>query len=186
MGKTIYLVKKDPDCKKEHVEWIQMSGKEFYQFIHSQKGRGRYFIHLTDDVSYEADEIYIEAGKSEYQEWYKEARRHRYLTDGRDGVSILPLEILMGNEGYLLLDALMEQNTAFEEECAEQDELERLGTIIRSLESEERELLEILYLNGRVYTEQEAANILGVSRDVVKRRKKKIFLKIRKKLRPES
>lgn len=186
MGKTIYLVKKDPDCKKEHVEWIQMSGKEFYQFIHSQNGKGRYFIHLTDDVSYEADEIYIEAEQSEYQEWYKEARRHRYLTDGKEGVHIMSLDILIGNEGYLLLDTLAEQNTAFEDISANQDELEQLRGVIRCLEPEEQELLEILYLNGKFRTEQETANILGVSRDVVKRRKKKLFLKIRKKLRPES
>ena len=48
-----------------------MSGEEFYRFTHSEEGKGRYFIHLTDDVGYEADEIYIEAGYEEYQDWYK-------------------------------------------------------------------------------------------------------------------
>ena len=60
MAKTIYLVKKNPESKKENTEWLQMSGEEFYRFIHSEEGEGRYFIHLTDYVGYEADEIYIE------------------------------------------------------------------------------------------------------------------------------
>ena len=50
MAKTIYLVKKNPESKKENTEWMQMSGEEFYRFTHSEEGKGRYFIHLTDDV----------------------------------------------------------------------------------------------------------------------------------------
>ena len=59
MAKTIYLVKKNSESKKENTEWMQMSGEEFYRFTHSEEGKGRYFIHLTDDVGYELSLIHI-------------------------------------------------------------------------------------------------------------------------------
>ena len=80
---------------------------------------------------------------------------------------------------------VVDDKISIEEDYAEQDERERFRTIIRSLESEERELLNVMYLSGRVRTEQETANELGISRDMVKRRKKKLFSKIQKLLRPK-
>ena len=186
MAKTIYLVKKNPESKKENTEWIQMSGEEFYRFTRSEEGKGRYFIHLTDDVGYEADEIYIEAGYEEYQDWYKEARRHRYLVECEGDILTLSSDVPVSGGDELLIDTVMDDGTSIEEDYVRQDELERLLRAVRDLEPEEFQILKVLYLGERVRTEQEAAKELGVSRDIVKRRKKKLFLKIQKFMRPKS
>lgn len=186
MAKTIYLVKKNPESKKENTEWLQMSGEEFYRFTHSEEGKGRYFVHLTDDVGYEADEIYIEAGYEEYQDWYKEARRHRYLVECERDTLTLSSDVPVSGGDELLIDTVMDDGTSIEEDYARQDELERLRRVVRDLEPEEFQILKVLYLGERVCTEQEAAKELGVSRDTIKRRKKKLFLKIQKFLRPKS
>lgn len=184
MAKTIYLVKKNPESKKENTEWMQMSGEEFYRFTRSEEGKGRYFIHLTDDIGYEADEIYIEAGYEEFRSWKQEDNRHRYLMECKDERLILSSDVQVSEDGQLI-DTVVDDKVSIEEDYAEQDERERLRTIIRSLEPEERELLNVMYLSGRVRTEQETANELGVSRDMIKRRKKKLFSKIQKLLRPK-
>ena len=75
---------------------------------------------------------------------------------------------------------------SIEEEYEEQDEREQLRKIVGNLDLEERKLLNVMYLSGKPRTEQEAAEELGVSRDIIKRRKKKLFSKIQKLLRPES
>ena len=184
MAKTIYLVKKNPEGKKENTEWLQMRGEEFYHFIHSEEGKGRYFIHLTDDVGYEADEIYIEAGYEEFCSWKQEDNHHRYLAECRDEILILSSDVQVSEDGQLI-DTVVDDKISIEEDYAEQDERERFRSIIRSSEPEERELLNVMYLSGRVRTEQETANELGVSRDMIKRRKKKLFSKIQKLLRPK-
>ena len=97
---------------------------------------------------------------------------------------ILSSDVQVSEDG-LLIDTLADNKVSIEEEYAEQDERERFRTIIRSLEPEERELLNVMHLSGRVRTEQETANELGVSRDMIKRRKKKLFSKIQKLLRPK-
>ena len=185
MAKTIYLIKKNPVSGKDNTEWIQLSGEEFYQFVHSKEGKGRYFIHLTDDIEYEADEIYIEAGYEEFCSWKREDNRHRYLRECGDKILILSSDVQVSEDG-LLIDTLADNKVSIEEEYAEQDERERFRTIIRSLEPEERELLNVMHLSGRVRTERETANELGVSRDMIKRRKKKLFSKFQKLLRPNS
>ena len=141
-------------------------------------------IHLTDDVGYEADEIYIEAGYEEFCYWKQEDSRHRYLAECRDEILILSSDVQV-SEGGQLIDTVVDDKISIEEDYAEQDERERFRSIIRSLEPEERELLNVMYLSGRVRTEQETANELGVSRDMIKRRKKKLFSKIQKLLRPK-
>ena len=47
MAKTIYLVKKNPESKKENTEWMQMSGEEFYRFT-PFGGRERKIFHSFD------------------------------------------------------------------------------------------------------------------------------------------
>lgn len=185
MAKTIYLVKKNPECSAKNTEWVQMDGKEFFRFIHSQEGKGRYFIHLTDDVGYEADEIYIEANYEKYCSWKREYNRHKYLMKCADEVFILSADIPV-SEGGELIDTVADDTVSIEEDYAEREERERLRRAVRDMEPEEKRLLEVMYLGGRARTEQEAAKELGVSRDVIKRRKKKLFSKIQKLLRPKS
>lgn len=79
MNKKIYLVKKNRNAQGSNTEWIQMNGREFYNFLHSEAGKGRYFIRLTDDISYDEPEIIIEATPELFFKWRREYDRHRYL-----------------------------------------------------------------------------------------------------------
>ncbi|MCD8197927.1 MAG: hypothetical protein LUE24_12310 [Lachnospiraceae bacterium] len=183
MANTIYLVRKDRESTKEKTEWVQMDGAEFYRFTKSPEGKGRHFIHLTDDISYEADEIYIEAGYEEYRMWKKEENHHRYLAGCAEEVHVISADIPVKAGGDTLLETLEDEKSCIEELIAEKEEEERLHKILSGLESEERELLTVMYFGERARTEMETAKLLHISRDAVKRRKKKVFLKISKLMR---
>ena len=181
MAKTIYLVKKNPESKKENTEWMQMSGEEFYRFTHSEEGKGRYFIHLTDDVGYEADEIYIEAGYEEYQDWYKEARRHRYLADCAKDTTIISSDVpVTGGEGLLLIDTIQDESISIDEMIEKKEMLKKLREALASLSSDEVAIIQTLYFSGCIITEAEAGKHIGISQQTFHYRKKKIFSKLAK------
>ena len=115
MAKTIYLVKKNPESKKENTEWLQMNGEELYRFTHSEEGKGRYFIHLTDDVGYEADEIYIEAGYEEFCSWKQEDNRHRYLADCAKDTMIISSAVPVTGGEELLIDTIQDESISIDE-----------------------------------------------------------------------
>ena len=48
--RTRYFRKKDPFCKPEAIEWIEMSGGEYYCFVTDPKNKGRCFIDMGDVV----------------------------------------------------------------------------------------------------------------------------------------
>ena len=181
MAKTIYLVKKNPESKKENTEWMQMSGEEFYRFTHSEEGKGRYFIHLTDDVGYEADEIYIEAGYEEFYSWKQEDTRHRYLADCAKDTMIISSDVpVTGGEELLLIDTIQDESISIDEMIVHKEMLKKLREALASLSSDEVAIIQTLYFSGRIVTEAEAGKRLGMSQQAFNYRKKKIFSKLAK------
>lgn len=186
MAGTIYLVKKDPVSSKENVEWIQMDGREFYQFIHSPEGRGRYFIHLTDDVSFEADEIYIEAGYLEYRAWQKEYDAHRYLMEQQEDIRILSSDVPVSGGEEILIDTVLDDRPSVEDMMIGKDERERLYAALKKLNPDEQRILRTLYFSGKVLSDTDAGRRLGLSRQTFQYRKKKIISKLSKILFADS
>ena len=56
---TRYFRLKVPKYMSEEIEWIEMTGKEFYRFVKSPEGQGRHFIDMGDVV--------LECSKAEYK-----------------------------------------------------------------------------------------------------------------------
>lgn len=65
---TRYFHKKDPFCKPEAIEWIEMSGGEYYRFVTDPKNKGRCFIDMGDVV--------LEVTEAEARD-YKAERNHK-------------------------------------------------------------------------------------------------------------
>ena len=64
-----YFRMKDPKCRPEQVEWIEMTGREFYRFVNSPEGQGRHFIDM-DDVVLEASETEARSFRTEQNHSY--------------------------------------------------------------------------------------------------------------------
>ena len=72
-----YFVKQDPSVPENFIVWLKMNGQEFYRFITSPEGRGRYFVDM--------DDIVIEASKEQYEDWRREKDHSDYLREQEEG-----------------------------------------------------------------------------------------------------
>jgi hypothetical protein len=188
MANKIYLVKKDPHSKKQSVEWLQLSGSDFYAFLHTPEAKGRYFIHLTDDIDFECDEIYIEADRTEYQEWKKKYNAHNYLASWKGGTEEVSLE------GSLEIEKTKRNTDNWQSDAREslelwiihKDEIEQLYAAINQLTAKEQDFIRYMYLSGEKKTEADTAKQFNISNAAAHRLKEKIFLQIQKFMRKKS
>ena len=65
-----YFVWKNVPQESQNIEWLEMSGKEFYQLLKSPAARGRYFIDMDDFI--------MEVPKAEHDKWHREKERLNY------------------------------------------------------------------------------------------------------------
>lgn len=80
---TKYFRKKDPESKGDKIEWIEMTGREFYRFVNSPEGQGRYFINMGDVV--------LEASKREAKTYRAEKDHSDYLKEQEEGWTTLSI-----------------------------------------------------------------------------------------------
>lgn len=72
------------------VEWVEMSGEEFYNFVTAPENRNRYFVDMGDVV--------LECSKEEYKKFKMEDDHSRYILEQEGGWSTISLSILAQQE----------------------------------------------------------------------------------------
>ena len=162
---TRYFRRKDPKCRPEEIEWIEMSGKEFYRFVNSSEGQGRYFIDMGDVV--------LEASKREAQIHRAEKDHSDYLKEQEDGWSTL--SIYADEYGYSGEEIIADEAHDVEAEAIMLIETVALQKALTRLDSQSYQLIHALYLADNQKTEREIAQELGVSQNAINKQKKKIL-----------
>lgn len=161
-----YFRKKDPN-ETENIEWIQMSGKEFYQFIKSPEGRKRYFVAWKDLV--------LEVSQQEYADWRREKDHSGYLWEQeklRTIVSLNGKEIEEYGDG---LDVISDLAADVEVRVSRKKKIQALRDALLQLDTDSYRLIYALYLSDCRQTERQLAQELGISQSAVHKRKKKIL-----------
>ena len=161
-----YFRKKDPN-ETENIEWIQMSGKEFYQFIKSPEGRKRYFVAWKDLV--------LEVSQQEYADWRREKDHSGYLWEQeklRTIVSLNGKEIEEYGDG---LDVISDPAADVEARVSRKKKIQALRDALLQLDTDSYRLIYALYLSDCRQTERQLAQELGISQSAVHKRKKKIL-----------
>lgn len=166
--KKTYWVMKNPGST---AEWIEMNGKQFYEFINSPVGKGRYFI---DFDIYE-----IEVSREEYCKWKREANHSGYLQAFEDEALILSLDSLAGNDGISYEGLIADLSVNIEDEIIRADTLQLLGEAVLSLADDERWLITELFFRDKPKTEQEITKLTGIPQQTVSYRKNKILEKLK-------
>lgn len=90
-----FFVWADANCNGQNIEWIELTGKEFYLFISDPINKGRHIIKLTDTCFYEDDDIYIEATKEEYIKWEKEYKHSLYINRMGREINVYSIQELL-------------------------------------------------------------------------------------------
>ena len=185
MKTRIYLVKKNPDQIGNKIEWIQMSGEEFTAFRRSAEGRGRFFIHLTDEAFDDGTEILIEATQDEYRKWKAGQDHHYYLQKQARRYDTLSLDAQV-TDGTALVDSIASDDASVEDFVMDKLQKEQLNAAVELLSEKERGVIRIMFYGDVQLTEEEAAQQLGMSKSALHRWKVKIFGEIRKNMRTKS
>lgn len=129
-----------------------------------------YFIRIKDTL--------MEVSKEEYLKHYKYIRRQKYLREEAALHGLFSYNTLDNDEikGEEIIEDI---SVCVEDEAINAVLVEQLHKYLETLNSQERELINVLFFENK--TEREAAKIFGISQVAINKRKNKI-LSILKKL----
>ena len=162
-------------CDDLPPQWHEMSGAEFYQFIHSREGADRYFISWED--------LTLEVTPREYTQYCSEKNHADYLRRCANGIKELSLYTDFEETGRNGEDVVADSSPPVEDEALHRELLLRLSTALTRLEAKERWLVERLYLSEPPATLRELSKEGGIAFMTLQNRKKKILGKLRKLLK---
>jgi len=166
--KKTYWVKKNPN---NNTDWIEMDGKQFFDFIKSAAGKGRCFADFGD--------YKLEVTREQYRKWQQDADHHRYLQSFEEDVLVLSLECLTA-EDYKSFDSLLvDFSVNIEDEIIKKIDMQLLAAAVRSLPDDEKRLIGELIMQDKPKTEQELSALTGIPQQTINYRKKKILKKIK-------
>lgn len=166
-----YFRLKDPECKRNETEWIEMSGSEFYRFVSSPAGRGRYFIDMGDVV--------LESSKREAQVHRAEKDHSDYLKEQEEGWSTVSLYTIEDESKCSGEDIIEDVTQNVEAETIARIEHKALISALSHLDAESRQLIQALYLSDTRKTEREFALENGVSQVAIHKQKKKVLARLK-------
>ena len=164
---TRYFRLKDPKCRPEEIEWIEMSGKEFYCFINSPEGRRRHFIDM--------DDVVLEASEGETRQYKSEKNHSYYIQAQEDGWNTLSIYTVEDENGCSGEDVVKDDSQDVEAEVIMRIERKALRAALYQLDHESRLLIQALYFADERKTERELAQERGVSQVAIHKMKKKIL-----------
>lgn len=154
----------------EEEEYIEISYEEFQRIL--EQDENRFFLPLHG--------MLMEVDEAEYQRFYKEERRERYLIEQaikHREVSYDALPI----KGIKKEDVLIDESADLDEIVSKKEMLSNLYEAIETLEDEEKELILAIYCEGM--TEREYAEQKGMYHNAIHYRKKRILEKLKELLK---
>jgi len=176
-----YFVWKDRNCNGINPEWRELTPREYYAFVTAPENKGRFFIDFNADCTEETSVLMMEVTAEEYADW--DRRRHRFdyrqemEKEFEDSFVSLDQEVPC-TEGMLFHDVVADPDISTEGDALHHVELSSLRTDLTTLTSEERKLIDLLYLNNpECKTERAIARELGLPQKTLNNRKKAVLKK---------
>lgn len=171
---TRYFRMKDPKCSPEEIEWIEMTGKEFYRFVNSPEGQGRHFINMGDVV--------LEGSKCEAQVHRAEKDHSDYLKEQEKGWNILSIYTIEDENGCNGEEVVRDETKDVETEAIMRMEIVTLREALEQLDSDSYQLIHSLYLANTRKTLRQLSRERGIPVMTLQDRKRKILIWLREKL----
>ena len=176
-----YLVWKDPSCNGINPDWQEITGQEFLALVRSPESKGRHFVKLFSENADGSDGCFVmESTKAEYLKWKKEKRHREYLRDSNPGYTQISYHAIETEDGCYGEELLRDEDCDVEAECLRMFEIEAVRAAIASLNDDERQLVEYFYLSKNQGTERGYAELAGIPKSTVNRRKAAVLSKLKK------
>ena len=181
--KTIYLVWKDRNCEGIDPEWIYLNRNEFNTFINLPENNNRRFIKLSSTNNDDADcRIVIEATDVQYKDWLVEKSRNQYIRNRNSKFNVVSYHAFNDDDDvdFYYEDLLEDTEFDTENECLKIYEIEKLKNALNHLSEEELRMITYLFLSDDNGTERGYAEISGITKSSVNRKKIIVLEKIKK------
>lgn len=162
-----YFRKKNPLCRTEEIEWIEMTGKEFLAFVNAPCNAGRFFIDM--------DDVVLECTEAEHQAYRSEVNHHNYLMEQEEGWETVSLYCLEPDTGCNGEEVIAAETQDVEGAAIFSADKKNLAIALLQLDSKSYSLVYALHLASERKTERQLAAEYGVSQIAIHKRKKKIL-----------
>ena len=169
----------------EKLTYTLIKGKQILDFFKSDSNRTKVFVKASDDGDF--NEIWFEVDPENVSIALQAKRREQYVKDQkqRAGIEELPLDAVYytsDGEPVCFLEILDSGAPSPEEVVIEQCEREKLYSALKSLDSDEQQLIWALFLQDNPISLRKYAELLGTSKSDVHREKERIIRKLKKML----
>lgn len=132
--KTRYFRRKQ---NSDAVEWIEMSGAEYLDFVRDSENKDRFFLNMKNVV--------LECSKEEDLQSRTEKRRSDYLAESKKGWTIISLFAQAGKESTGE-EVIPDPDADVEENILHTLAVQRVREVVDALPEEDAALLRALYL----------------------------------------
>ena len=169
-----YFWMKDPKCRRDEIEWIEMTGKEFYRFVNSPEGRDRHFIDM--------DDVVLEASESEALDYRAEQNHRYYIQTQEEGWSTLSIYDVGDENRCSGEEVVRDESQDVEAEAILHIEKAVLQNALHHLDSESYQLIHALYLADTRKTLRQLSLESSIPVMTLQDRKKKILAQLNREL----
>lgn len=172
-----YLIWKDRNCNGINPEWISLTGKEFFEFIHKDENNGRFFIKLPS-LGDGDDTIYIETTKEKYKKSENKRKAESKKKKYKNLFQEVSFNISNENDDLCLYESIGLLDESFEEKIENSIMLDNLNKALNNLSFDELEIISLYYFTDGA-TERSVAQQLGISQPTFNYRKEKVLKKLK-------
>lgn len=165
---TRYFRKKNPSSGTAGiVEWVEMSGKEYYHFVSAPENKDRRFIDMGDVV--------LECSEAEYKRFKAEDDHSSYILEQEEGWITQSLEDAAREKNVCGDELIADLTQNVEATALKRIDADILGAALAQLDEKSYRLIYALYFAEERKTERELAKMTAVSQNAVHKQKKKIL-----------
>lgn len=180
MAKKYYRWK-DENCNGVNPEWVEMTGQEYFEFKRNLENKHRKFIEYIDEYD-ESDTVVLETTKKKYDEWNREMHRQLYYKKMEKHFvkAFVSLDMdVDGEEEMTLHEAVADMRVNLKATVEKNILVEKLGMALKTLSTEEQDLVYAMFLSDSPMNERDYADLLGMSKTAINYRKKIILKKLK-------
>lgn len=166
-----YFIKKDSHCRKNDIEWIELSGREFYRFVNDPANKGRHFVDM--------DDVVLESTPEQARGHRSEVNHRDYLKEQEEEWSVVSLYAFENDDGMNGEDIIADITQDVEEAAILRLRKRALHEALRMLSADDYMIVERRYLSDTGLSEAQIGALFGLTQSGLSRRLKRIhsFLK---------
>ncbi len=172
-----YLIWKDRNCNGINPEWISLTGKEYFEFLHKEENKGRFFIKIPS-LGDGDDTITIETTKEKHDKAEADRKEEARKLEYKKKFVTFSFDVTDEANDLMIYELLGNMQDDLEETMEKTILLEKLPKALESLTDKEREIIDLYYFTDGA-TEQSVAKKLGIPQQTLNSRKLAILKKLK-------